>query len=475
MTAPTLTRPLPLTRAEALRPTIELHRRAVMAVDLVMITAAVVLTVLAQAAIAQTSLLTAVLSPAPWVLIGVWMLMLAVGESRDASVLGHGLDEYWRVTEASILTFLTVAAGHFVFAAAASSSALIVPVLVGTAALYLGRSLLRRQQLALTAEGVFVQRVLVVAGQNRAQELTDALADRVGGYQPYRVAGAYYLDGLTPADPSDIVAHAHSIGADTILYAPTEVGSAQWTRRLTWALEGTGMSLLISPSVREIGGQRLSVEQVEGMAVVRVAQPEFSFMTRVAKRTVDIIGASIGLLVLGLPMLVIGVMIRRDSEGPAIFKQVRAGLGSETFECWKFRTMRTGADAERAAMRAADDDSATFKMVDDPRITKIGHVLRRYSIDELPQLVNVLRGEMSLVGPRPHPMDDVQRYDEVAYRRLNAKPGMTGLWQVSGRSDLEWEKAVGLDLFYVENWSLMFDLMILARTVKVVFTGSGAY
>ena len=187
-------------------------------------------------------------------------------------------------------------------------------------------------------------------------------------------------------------------------------------------------------------------------------------------------------------MLLIGLLIRRDSDGPAIFKQTRAGIGSSTFQCWKFRTMYTGADAERAALRKAqleataaqeldlrDGQSATFKMADDPRITKTGRWLRKYSIDELPQLVNVLKGEMSLVGPRPHPLDDVERYDDVATRRLLAKPGMTGLWQVSGRSDLDWEQAVRLDLYYVENWSLASDLLILLRTVKVVVAGSGAY
>jgi exopolysaccharide biosynthesis polyprenyl glycosylphosphotransferase len=216
--------------------------------------------------------------------------------------------------------------------------------------------------------------------------------------------------------------------------------------------------------------------------------PRFSGPARVAKRALDIVGASLGLLVLGLPMLLIGWLIRRDSPGPAIFKQTRAGVRSETFQCWKFRTMHADADAQRAALRAAQEaaavtegidlregHAATFKMADDPRITRTGRWLRKYSIDELPQLVNVLKGEMSLVGPRPHPLDDVERYDDVATRRLLAKPGMTGLWQVSGRSNLDWEQAVRLDLYYVENWSLASDLLILMRTVKVVLAGSGAY
>lgn len=472
-----MTQPVRQAPSGTLQPTIELHRRALVVVDLMMITAGVLLTLLAQSAVAGTLLASDLLSPLPWALIGVGMILLAALRTRATNVLGQGVEEYWRVLQAGGLTFLVVATGHFLFSAWAPNSTLLVPVLFGTLGVLLGRYLMRRQMRALTAEGLFVQRVLVVAGPTRAREVVERLAREDGGVSSYREAGVYLLDQDEPADPAQIVERAREVGADTILYAPSDAMGVRWTRRLTWAMEGTGMSLLITPAVRDIGEQRLSVEQVEGMAVVRVAQPEFSLLTRMAKRAMDIIGASIGLLLLGLPMLIIGVLIRRDSPGPAIFKQVRAGKGSETFECWKFRTMRTGADAERAALRAnaEDDAAATFKMVDDPRITRIGHVLRKYSIDELPQLVNVLRGEMSLVGPRPHPMDDVERYDDVATRRLNAKPGMTGLWQVSGRSDLEWEKAVGLDLFYVENWSVLFDVMILARTVKVVFAGSGAY
>ena len=138
--------------------------------------------------------------------------------------------------------------------------------------------------------------------------------------------------------------------------------------------------------------------------------------------------------------------------------------------------MYVGADADRTELREAQhSDSATFKMERDPRVTGVGRFLRRFSLDELPQLFNVLVGQMSLVGPRPHPLDDVELYDDIATRRLLAKPGMTGLWQVSGRSDLEWKEAVMLDLYYVENWSISLDLIIMLRTIKAVITGRGAY
>jgi exopolysaccharide biosynthesis polyprenyl glycosylphosphotransferase len=344
---------------------------------------------------------------------------------------------------------------------------------------------MRRSLHVRIASGIPLHRVFVVAAPSRAVEILTNLDEKGARYQP---AGVWHLQGgeLDP-DPKHVIDRAQEAGADTILFVPLGSDDTRWTRELCWAAENSDLSVLVSLSLAGIAGPRLSVDPVEDMAFVRVSMPRFAGPAQVAKRALDIVGATFGLIVLAPLMLLVAVLIRRDSAGPAIFKQVRAGIGMSTFECWKFRTMYTGADAERAALRKAQQDtqageldadglqSATFKMADDPRITRVGHRLRKYSIDELPQLLNVLRGEMSLVGPRPHPMDDVQLYDAVAHRRLLAKPGMTGLWQVSGRSDLDWDKAVGLDLFYVENWSFAADLLILLRTVKVVLKGSGAY
>ena len=209
---------------------------------------------------------------------------------------------------------------------------------------------------------------------------------------------------------------------------------------------------------------------------MRVLSPRFSGPARVAKRAFDIVVSLLLLLVSAIPMLLIALWIRHDSTGPAVFRQPRAGLDGRTFMCWKFRTMLDGSDAQRPQLRdEANLDGAIFKMQDDPRVTRVGRLLRRYSLDELPQLLMVLDGAMSLVGPRPHPLDDVERYDDTARRRLAVKPGMTGLWQVSGRSDLDWDEGVLLDLHYVENWSLALDLVLLARTASAVLRGTGSY
>lgn len=411
-------------------------------------------------------------------LLVIWPLMLWSKQSTATSVLGEGAEEYRRVIVASTWTFMLVSAVSYLVGTTHGRWFLLGAMSTGTVLLLLGRHVMRLRLQRLMARGLALHRVFVLAAPARAQEIYDQIAGKDGRY---RQAGEWLLNGEDDPDPTVIVDRALEVGADTILFAPLGTRSTQWTRRLGWAMENSDLSLLVSPSLVEVAGPRLSVEPVEGLAFVRVDMPRFSGPARVVKRGMDLMGSSLGLLVLGLPMLLIGFLIRRGSEGPAIFKQERAGIGSTTFTCWKYRTMYTGADAERAALRAAQrvaaatGEGATFKMVDDPRITKIGSWLRRFSIDELPQLINVLRGDMSLVGPRPHPLDDVELYDDLATRRLLAKPGMTGLWQVSGRSNLAWEEAVRLDLNYVENWSLATDLLILTRTLKVVVSGSGAY
>jgi exopolysaccharide biosynthesis polyprenyl glycosylphosphotransferase len=411
-------------------------------------------------------------------LVIVWPIALWQRQSTATTILGHGLEEYRRVLVASGWTMTLAAALAYASDSTRARLFLIGAGVLGSSLLLLERHIMRLALIRRMAAGQPLHRVFVIAAPAREAAIRQALGD---GDTRFQVVGSWRLNGEDP-EPRQIVAEAIEHQADTIVYVPLGTEQAQWTRRLGWAMEDTDLSLLISPSLVEVAGPRLSVEPVEGLTLLRVDMPRFSGPARVIKRGVDLVGASLGLLLLGVPMLVIAWLIRRDSPGPAVFKQVRAGIRSETFECWKFRTMYHGADAQRDALRAAQaaeaasgSDGATFKMADDPRITRVGGWLRRYSIDELPQLVNVLKGEMSLVGPRPHPMDDVQRYDDVATRRLLAKPGMTGLWQVSGRSDLDWDQAVRLDLYYVENWSLAVDLLILLRTVKVVLVGSGAY
>jgi exopolysaccharide biosynthesis polyprenyl glycosylphosphotransferase len=247
-------------------------------------------------------------------------------------------------------------------------------------------------------------------------------------------------------------------------------------QRLAWELEDTESELVVAPVLMELAGPRLHVSGVVGLPLLRVQAPTFGRAKRVIKSIVDRIGALVLVTLLAPVLLAIIVLVKTDDGGPVLFRQKRVGQSGKPFTMWKFRTMVVNADALLDELRASNQGAGPlFKMRQDPRVTRPGRLLRRYSLDELPQLVNVLTGAMSLVGPRPPLPHEVEQYGSDAGRRLLVKPGLTGLWQISGRSDLPWEEALRLDLRYVEDWSLALDAVILWKTVRAVFSGQGAY
>ena len=234
--------------------------------------------------------------------------------------------------------------------------------------------------------------------------------------------------------------------------------------------------LVLTPNLTDIAGPRIHARPVAGLPLIHVETPRYEGTDRVVKRGFDILFSVLLLVVLFVPLGIVAIIVAVTSPGGVFYAHERVGRGGEPFKMLKFRSMTADADARLAGLLKdqGTSDKPLFKVQNDPRITRIGGFLRRYSIDEIPQLVNVLRGEMSLVGPRPQVAGEVALYDNAARRRLIVKPGMTGLWQVSGRSNLSWEESVRLDLYYVENWSLTSDLAILARTVRAVIRSEGA-
>jgi exopolysaccharide biosynthesis polyprenyl glycosylphosphotransferase len=265
------------------------------------------------------------------------------------------------------------------------------------------------------------------------------------------------------------------LNADTIAVCGSASSEPGELRRLAWQLEGTGIDLIVAPQLTDIAGPRVHIRPVEGLPLLHVEEPKLSGVAWLFKNLMDRFCAMLMIVVLSTLLLVISALIWLSDRGPSLFTQVRVGREGKTFQVVKFRTMY--ADAEDRLANLADQnesDGLFFKIRDDPRITPVGRFLRKTSLDELPQLINVVKGEMSLVGPRPLPADDGDFLGDVR-RRLLVRPGMTGLWQVSGRSELSWDDAVRLDLYYVDNWSLAFDLVILWRTVGVVFGRKGAY
>ncbi|HSU02194.1 MAG TPA: exopolysaccharide biosynthesis polyprenyl glycosylphosphotransferase [Nocardioides sp.] len=274
-------------------------------------------------------------------------------------------------------------------------------------------------------------------------------------------------------ESSDVARRHH---ADTLVVLPGARLTASEVRRLHWALDGVGTELCVGTGLIDVAPGRARVVASAGLNLVRVVPAPLRGPRRWAKEVIERLASTAGLVLL-LPLLgLLCLAIRLDSPGPALYRQVRVGRDGRSFTMYKLRSMVSSAEAERQGLTDANEaDGVLFKMHQDPRITGLGRWLRKYSLDELPQLWNVVRGDMSLVGPRPALPDEVARYDVDPRRRLVVKPGCTGLWQVSGRSDLTWEQSVRLDLRYVDNWSLRLDLAILLRTVSAVLTHRGAY
>jgi exopolysaccharide biosynthesis polyprenyl glycosylphosphotransferase len=263
---------------------------------------------------------------------------------------------------------------------------------------------------------------------------------------------------------------------DTVILTSADEIGPQDMRRLGWDLESRQTNLIVAPALTDVAGPRIHARPVAGLPLIYVDYPTFEGRKHTTKRAFDILAGGLLLVLLSPLFLLIAVAVRRDSVGPAFFRQERVGFRGRRFRMAKFRSMVTDAEAmQPALLEQSDGNGVLFKLKTDPRVTRLGGILRKYSLDELPQLFNVIRGSMSLVGPRPHPASDVLHYEAIDMRRLVVKPGMTGLWQVGGRSGLSWEESVRLDLYYVENWSLMGDLIILWRTIKAVTRPEAAY
>jgi exopolysaccharide biosynthesis polyprenyl glycosylphosphotransferase len=412
-----------------------------------------------------------------------WLLILWGHGAYDRRYLGMGADEYKRVFRASITAAATVS--FLAFALKADLSRLSVGTAIVGSLVYImiGRWLARRALVIVRGHGRAVHRVLLVGTYAEASDVLTAVTRAPGaGLVPVGIhltEGFAQSRGVNSSVPlfagRDVLSLVRDLSADTIAVCGSARSEPGELRRLAWQLEGTGIDLVVAPQLTDIAGPRVHVRPVEGLPLLHVEEPKLSGMAWLVKNVMDRVIAALLLVLLSPIFLVISLAIRLGDRGKAFFYQSRVGREGKVFQVIKFRTMYPDAEDRLAHLEDLNEsDGLLFKIKDDPRITPVGRLLRKTSLDELPQLINVVRGEMSLVGPRPLPADDGDFLGDVR-RRLLVRPGMTGLWQVSGRSELSWDDAVRLDLYYVDNWSLAFDLVILWRTVGVVFFRRGAY
>jgi exopolysaccharide biosynthesis polyprenyl glycosylphosphotransferase len=415
-----------------------------------------------------------------------WMLALLLGHAYEKRFLFIGNEEYRRVLNAGL--GLTAAFAIVSYAAdlqiARGYVFVALPLLAvgGVAA----RFALRRRLFRLRNRGECMRRVVVCGYERAAANFCRQLRrERYHGMEivgaclpPHRPQRARIADvDVTVFGTFDQVDRAvRDTGADTVAVLACPEMDAGALRRLSWTLERTGTDLVVATALLDVAGPRTTIRPVDGLPMLHVEHAELSGSRRLLKGMFDRVLAALALLVAGPLLLGLAVAVRRTTPGPAFFRQTRVGKDGREFVLYKLRTMYPGAEDEKTQLTGRNEcDGVLFKMRHDPRVTPLGRRLRRYSLDELPQLLNVLRGQMSLVGPRPPLPCEVAQYPEDVRRRLAVKPGLTGLWQVSGRSDLSWEDSVRLDLRYVENWSLTFDLVILLRTITALVRTSGAY
>ncbi len=417
------------------------------------------------------------ITPAFW-----WISMLLAG-SYDVRIIGLGSDEFRRVINAAASVAAVVAVISYLARLDLSRGYVGIAISLATVSELACRYLLRKRLHALRRHGYCTQRVVAVGHPAAVADLVAVL--RRDSYHGLSVVatclagnvGADQLADVPVAGSLDCVATAVSeFGADSVaVLACPEMDSAR-LRELAWALEKTGTDLCVAPILLDVAGPRTTIRPVAGLPLLHVDHPDLSGGKQVIKGVFDRALAA-GALVLLAPLFVgVAIAIKCQDNGPVFYRQIRVGRGGRGFHVYKFRTMTVDADQRKAQYVGRNEGSGVlFKIRQDPRITSTGRWLRRWSLDELPQLVNVLTGDMSLVGPRPALPEETERYCHQMRRRLAVKPGMTGLWQVNGRSDLPWEEAVRLDIRYVENWSFALDLQILWKTCSAVMGGAGAY
>jgi exopolysaccharide biosynthesis polyprenyl glycosylphosphotransferase len=413
----------------------------------------------------------------------LWTLAVRVFGGYEGRYLGAGSDEFRRVLNAGLCLTGALALISYAVNNELSRVYLLISMQVIVLLDLAVRLILRKRLHQARRRGRCMSTVVAVGHENAVSQLVSELrreshhgldvvaACLAGDSATGEVAGVPVVGDLD--DAASVVRNLNA-GTVAVLSCPEMDGVK--LRTLAWELEKTGAELCVAPALLDVAGPRTTVRPTAGLTLLHVDHPQLSGPRQIVKDLFDRSVAAFGLLALSPLLIAVVMAVRLSDHGPALFTQTRVGKGGEPFTMYKFRTMVVDAESRLAGIRDKNDsDGVLFKMRRDPRITALGARLRKWSLDELPQLVNVLRGEMSLVGPRPALPEETAVYADHVRRRLVVKPGLTGMWQVNGRSDLSWDESVRLDLRYVENWSFALDLQILWKTFSVIFRGAGAY
>jgi exopolysaccharide biosynthesis polyprenyl glycosylphosphotransferase len=413
----------------------------------------------------------------------LWIAALWLAGAYDVRFIGTGSDEYRKVLNAGVSLTAAVAIFSYTVNLQLSRAYVVIALPSITVLDLFARFAMRKRLHARRMRGKCLHNVVAVGhelavaalatelGRDKYHGLTVVGACVVRPGECDEVVGVPVYGGL-----DDITAAVKAFDADTVAVTTCPEMDGVRLRSLAWELEKTGTDLCVSPALLDVAGPRTTIRPTAGLTLLHVDHPQLSGFRLVLKGLFDRCAAAAALVMLAPVMAFLAATVWLHDRGPVLFTQIRVGKDGHSFRMYKFRTMVVDAEQRRAELLPGNDsDGVLFKLRKDPRVTAVGAHLRRLSLDELPQLFNVFLGDMSLVGPRPALPDEAEKYAEHVRRRLVVKPGLTGLWQVNGRSDLSWEESVRLDLRYVENWSFALDLQILWKTISVMVRGSGAY
>ena len=420
-------------------------------------------------------------------LIAGWMLALELFDSRSVRVLGVGNQEYRAIADGAIGLFGVVAIIAFLLKLDLARGYILISFPLGLVVLIFSRWMWRQWLGVKRRQGGYASRVLLVGSVDSATTIARELARSPEA--GYRVLGACVPLGTTGGTLPGLdipvsggvdtaLELMRDLGADTMIITSSDELAPERVRQLSWGLAPGLEHLVVAPSLIDIGGPRLHTRPVAGLPLIHVETPKLGGRKAFTKRGFDLLASAVLIVLISPVLAAIALAVKSNSPGPVLFRQSRVGLNGSEFQMLKFRSMVVDAESRLKDLEIQQRDAGNtvmFKMKDDPRVTSVGRMLRRFSLDELPQLFNVLSGSMSLVGPRPPLLREIEHYATHVHRRFLVKPGITGLWQVSGRSNLSWEDTVRLDLYYVENWSVTGDVAILWRTARAVLGSDGAY
>ena len=420
-------------------------------------------------------------------LISAWMIALDAVGSRGYRVVGAGTQEYRLIADAAVRLFGVVALIAFLFKVDFARGYILIAFPLGLVVLAASRWMWRQWLNVQRLNERFSSRVILVGSVESVTHLEQELSRQpeagylvVAACVPNGRENGFLIDTNIPVSVDLDSLHTAMVetAADTVIVTSSDKLAPQRIRELSWSLEPGRQHLVMAPSLTDIGGPRIHTRPVSGLPLIHVETPRYQGMKLFAKRSFDVISSAALIIALSPFLVAVALSVRMTTPGQVLFRQQRIGINGKPFCMLKFRSMVVDAEARLTDLQPRDSDvgnKVMFKMKNDPRVTRVGRLLRRFSIDELPQLFNVLGGTMSLVGPRPPLEREVDKYESHVHRRFLVKPGVTGLWQVSGRSNLSWEDTVRLDLYYVENWSITGDLVILCRTARAVLAREGAF